>query len=170
MHNLHSVKSFICLVFVCSSPTPHPNSDCSFFSCWVCKFGNVRMTSLCLVTWEIRRFGEQCKNTPWTESANELYRPSDCRLSAKLVPTFANKGWHVFSVTDPHSRILGFLDRGYSVLFHYSSQSFSKLSFTCDENIMNCSWHSCRNSHKSSLKVLCLHVNWSGSTVNHRIQ
>jgi hypothetical protein len=23
------------------------------------------------------------KKTPWSESANELYRPSDCRLSAK---------------------------------------------------------------------------------------
>jgi hypothetical protein len=29
-------------------------------------------------------------NTPWPESAKELYRPSDHRLSAKLVPTFAD--------------------------------------------------------------------------------
>jgi hypothetical protein len=28
------------------------------------------------------------KITPWSESASELYRPSDRRLSAKLVPTF----------------------------------------------------------------------------------
>jgi hypothetical protein len=27
--------------------------------------------------------------TPWPESASELYRPSDRRLLAKLVPTFA---------------------------------------------------------------------------------
>jgi hypothetical protein len=27
---------------------------------------------------------------PW--SMSELYRPSDCRFSAKLVPTFADKG------------------------------------------------------------------------------
>jgi hypothetical protein len=27
------------------------------------------------------------KKTPWPESAKELYRPSDRRLSAKLVPT-----------------------------------------------------------------------------------
>jgi hypothetical protein len=26
--------------------------------------------------------------TPWPKSASELYRPSDRRLSAKLVPTF----------------------------------------------------------------------------------
>jgi hypothetical protein len=30
--------------------------------------------------------------TPWPESESELYRPSDRRLSAKLVPTFADKG------------------------------------------------------------------------------
>jgi hypothetical protein len=28
--------------------------------------------------------------TPWPESASELYRPSDRRLSTKLVPTFAD--------------------------------------------------------------------------------
>jgi hypothetical protein len=28
------------------------------------------------------------KKTPWPQSAGELYRPSDRRLSAKLVPTF----------------------------------------------------------------------------------
>jgi hypothetical protein len=30
--------------------------------------------------------------TPWLESAIELYRPSDHRLSATLVPTFADRG------------------------------------------------------------------------------
>jgi hypothetical protein len=30
------------------------------------------------------------KKTPWPQSASELYRPSDRRLSAKLVPTFAD--------------------------------------------------------------------------------
>jgi hypothetical protein len=32
------------------------------------------------------------KQTPWPESANKLYRPSDHRLSAKPVPTFADRG------------------------------------------------------------------------------
>jgi hypothetical protein len=36
---------------------------------------------------------------------------SDSRLSAKLVPTFANRGCHLVSVTDPYGRSLGFLDR-----------------------------------------------------------
>jgi CBS-domain-containing membrane protein len=42
------------------------------------------------------------------ESASELYRPSDCHLS--LVPTFADRGCQVVSVTDPCGSILGFLD------------------------------------------------------------
>jgi hypothetical protein len=51
------------------------------------------------------------KQTLWSESASELYRPRDSRLSAKLVPTFADRGCHVVSVTGPYGGILGFLDR-----------------------------------------------------------
>jgi hypothetical protein len=32
-------------------------------------------------------------------------------MTAKLMPTFADKGRCVVSATDPHGRILGFLDR-----------------------------------------------------------
>jgi hypothetical protein len=32
------------------------------------------------------------KQTPWSESASELYRPSDRRFSVKWLPTFADKG------------------------------------------------------------------------------
>jgi hypothetical protein len=49
--------------------------------------------------------------TPWSESASELYRLSDRRLSTKWLPTFADRGCRVVSVTDPYCRILGFLDR-----------------------------------------------------------
>jgi hypothetical protein len=31
------------------------------------------------------------KKSPWPESASELYRPRDRSLSAKLVPTFADR-------------------------------------------------------------------------------
>jgi hypothetical protein len=34
--------------------------------------------------------------------ASELYRPSDRRLSHKLVPALADRGCHVVSATDPH--------------------------------------------------------------------
>jgi hypothetical protein len=51
------------------------------------------------------------KKTPWSESASELYRSSDRRLSAKWLPTFEDRRCHVVSMTDPYGRILGFLDR-----------------------------------------------------------
>jgi hypothetical protein len=48
--------------------------------------------------------------TPWPESVSKLYCPSNRRLSAKLVPTFAGRRCHVVSVTDHCGHILGFLD------------------------------------------------------------
>jgi hypothetical protein len=46
--------------------------------------------------------------TPWSEFASELYGPSDRRLSAKLLPNFADRGCQVVSVTDPYGRIISF--------------------------------------------------------------
>jgi hypothetical protein len=43
--------------------------------------------------------------------ASELYLQSDLRLSAKLVPTFADRSCRVVSATDPYGRNLDFLDR-----------------------------------------------------------
>jgi hypothetical protein len=54
---------------------------------------------------------KQAKQSPWPESASELYWPSDRRLSAKLVPIFEDRVYHVVSVTDPYCRNLEFLDR-----------------------------------------------------------
>jgi hypothetical protein len=49
------------------------------------------------------------KKPPWSEPARDLHPLSDRRLSAKCLPTFADRGCHVVSVTDPYGRILGFL-------------------------------------------------------------
>jgi hypothetical protein len=57
------------------------------------------------------------KEAPWPESASELYRPRDRRLSAKKVPTFADRGCHVVSVADPCGRNLGFLYRSLYFFF-----------------------------------------------------
>jgi hypothetical protein len=46
-------------------------------------------------------------------------------LLAKLMPTFADRGCHVVSLTDPYGRILGFLDRIYTATFS------SKLLLSC---------------------------------------
>jgi hypothetical protein len=64
--------------------------------------------------------------TPWSESASELYRPSYRRLSAKWLPTFADRGCHVFSVTDSHGRILCFLDRSRYFFFQVAPQLYSR--------------------------------------------
>jgi hypothetical protein len=50
-------------------------------------------------------WSQKNKQTPWLQSASELYRPSGRRLSAKLVPTFADGGCRVVSAMDPHGRI-----------------------------------------------------------------
>jgi hypothetical protein len=50
---------------------------------------------------------------PWPESASEKYRPT----AATLVSVFANRGCHVVSVTDPHGRIIDFLDRSLYFFF-----------------------------------------------------
>jgi hypothetical protein len=65
------------------------------------------------------------KQTPWPQSASELYRPSDRRLYAKLVPTFADRGCRVVSATDPHGRFLGFLDRSHYYFFQAAPHLYS---------------------------------------------
>jgi hypothetical protein len=73
------------------------------------------------------------KQTPWLEFASELYRQNDRRLSAKLVPTSADRGCHVVSVTDPYGRILGFLDRTWCVNpidnTHYTTTPFTHIKY-----------------------------------------
>jgi hypothetical protein len=68
------------------------------------------------------------QQTLWPESESELYQPSNRRLSAKIVPTFADIGCHVVSITDPYDRILGFLDRRRSFFSNSSSMMESTLS------------------------------------------
>jgi hypothetical protein len=42
---------------------------------------------------------------------SKLYQPRDRRMSAKLVPTFVDRGCHVVSMTNPYGRNLIFLGR-----------------------------------------------------------
>jgi hypothetical protein len=66
------------------------------------------------------------KKTLWPESTIKLYRPSYRRLSAKLAPTFADRGRRVVSVTDPYARIPGFLDRSRYFFFQIAPQLYSR--------------------------------------------
>jgi hypothetical protein len=61
------------------------------------------------------------KPTRWPESASELYRPSDCRLSAKLVPYLLREGatWSVRRIPKAYSQF----SRPEPLLFFQSSSS-----------------------------------------------
>jgi hypothetical protein len=66
------------------------------------------------------------QRTPWPESATELYRPSDHRLSTKLVPTSCR--WRVSRGERDGSlrHILGFLDHSRYFFFQVAPQLYSR--------------------------------------------
>jgi hypothetical protein len=66
------------------------------------------------------------KKPPCPESASELYQPSERRLSATLVPTFADRGYHVVRVTDSYHCILWFLGRKFYFFFQLAPQLYSR--------------------------------------------
>jgi hypothetical protein len=51
-------------------------------------------------------------------------------MSAKLMPTFADRGCHVVSVTVPYSRILYFLDRSRYFFFQVAPQCIQEAEWT----------------------------------------
>jgi hypothetical protein len=106
-------------------------------TCWSTAIDSIRIINIWRVTRKLRR---RCvlncmqtapnirliTKTQWPESASELYRPSDRRLLAKLVSTFADRGCHVVSVTDLYGLILGFLDRSRYFFFQVVPQLYSR--------------------------------------------
>jgi hypothetical protein len=64
--------------------------------------------------------------TPWPESASELYRPKDHRLLAKPVPTFAGRGVARGQRNRSLGRNLGFLDRSRYFFFQVTPQLYSR--------------------------------------------
>jgi hypothetical protein len=64
--------------------------------------------------------------TPLILSASELYRPSDRRLSAKLVPTFEDRMCREVSLADPYSRNLSSLDRGRYYFFQVAPLLYAR--------------------------------------------
>jgi hypothetical protein len=67
-----------------------------------------------------------CGNVLTEPLLSVLYRPSDRRLSVKLVPNFANRVCRVVSVTNPHGRILVFPDRSRYFPFQAAPQLYSR--------------------------------------------
>jgi hypothetical protein len=60
--------------------------------------------------------------TPGPEPYSELYQPSECGVSANLVPTSEDRGCHVVSVTDLYGRIFDFLNRSRYFIFQVAPQ------------------------------------------------
>jgi hypothetical protein len=79
---------------------------------------------ICCALWFSK--SRQSKQTPWPETASELYRPGDRRMSAELVPNFAYKGCHVVRVTDPYWRNLDFLHWSRNYFFQVAPQLYSR--------------------------------------------
>jgi hypothetical protein len=76
---------------------------------WQNGYQNLSPLAISLSFWALQE-KQQTKQTPWPGSLSELYWPSDRRLSAKLMPTFEDRGWNVVRVKDPYGRNLGFIN------------------------------------------------------------
>jgi hypothetical protein len=79
--------------------------------------------------WELALLCNVCTGmdeTPWPESTSAVHRPSDRRLSAKLVPTFADRGCQLVSVTFPYGRILRFLEQSRYSFLQVAPQLYSR--------------------------------------------
>jgi hypothetical protein len=58
-------------------------------------------------------------------------------LSAKLVPTFADRGYQVVSVIDPYGRSLGFLDRKLKYNMYNTSYNTIYKAIICYAKVIN---------------------------------
>jgi hypothetical protein len=102
--------------------------------CWWLEPDSSNMTqgyasfTFCNVVQGYPNFGASCNCDELVTRivASELYRPSDRRLLVKLVPTFADRGCHVGSVTDPYGHKLGFLNQSPYFFFQVAPQLYSR--------------------------------------------
>jgi hypothetical protein len=83
-------------------------------------YSDVDMWNVVSIYWELN-------SVAWVrERIIPTNRPSDRRLSAKLIPTFADIRCSVVGVTDFYGRILVFLDRSHYFFFQVAPQLYSR--------------------------------------------
>jgi hypothetical protein len=70
------------------------------------------------------RHNEQ--QTPWSSPRANYTDRETAACRAKLVPTIADRGCRSVSATDPHGRILDFLDRNRYYFFQVAPQLYSR--------------------------------------------
>jgi hypothetical protein len=92
---------------------------------WLSAGFEIPHSAMCCNT-HVKIYYKNVKKITWAESVSELYRSSDRSLSEKLMPTFADRGCCAVSSTDPHGRILGFLDRSRYFFFQVAPQLYSR--------------------------------------------
>jgi hypothetical protein len=117
--HLHPVNS--------SSVVNRALSACKFASFFLYNVWNTNQT-VCPQTNSLAviRPSKNRSKTPWPQSASELYRPSNRHLSAKLMPTFADRGCCMVSRAVPYGGILGFPDRSRYFFFQVAPQLYSR--------------------------------------------
>jgi hypothetical protein len=81
------------------------------------------LDSCSFYAWLILRSRDNINSVAWVRKRNI---PSDRRLSAKSVPTFADRGCHVVSMTDPYGRLFGSLDRSRYFFFQNVPDLYSR--------------------------------------------
>jgi hypothetical protein len=94
------------------------------FSAWNIKFNTNKKDKLELQLFRCLEFTMYIF-TLWPKFANKLYRLSDRRLSAKLVPNFVERRYRMVSATDLYCYILGVLDRSRNFFFQVAPQLYS---------------------------------------------
>jgi hypothetical protein len=86
------------------------------FVCWMC--ASTALSTLWCQT--------NTKQTQWSESASELYRPNDRRLTAKWLPTFADRGFHVVNVMNPYALYSRFSRQEQKLFYQVAPQLYSR--------------------------------------------
>jgi hypothetical protein len=95
------------------------------FSAWYSLYDKGNITAVGTYAVLLVDLKQKKEQTLWPQSASKLYRPSYRRLSAKLLPIFADRGCRVVSMTDPSGSILNFLDRSHYFFFQVVPQLHS---------------------------------------------
>jgi hypothetical protein len=126
VHSIHHPRSPLCLsrsslTLPTTSPVLHVTLNCLICVSWPTLSCSVRHSvTSCLFLSSFHLLSHQYKQSSWPQSVSEIFRPIYHRLSAKLVPSLANRVYLLVSATDP------FLDRSRYFFFQVSPQLYSR--------------------------------------------
>jgi hypothetical protein len=117
-HETPTVKIYSCIIFKRTEYTKR-GLNMMMMTCYNLRVISCHYTDRFLILFKLKKLN----SVAWVR---ERTIPSDCRLSAKWLPTFADRGCHVVSATDPYGRIVGFLDRSCYFFYQVAPQLYSR--------------------------------------------